>query len=37
MNGIVQIFVCTILTFIISAAVSWCLSKIPYVRAVIGC
>ena len=37
MNGIVQIFVCTILTFIISAAVSWCLSKIPYVRAIIGC
>lgn len=37
MNGIVQILVCTILTFIISAAVSWCLSKIPYVRAIIGC
>lgn len=37
MNGIVQIFVCTILTFIISAAVSWYLSKIPYVRAIIGC
>lgn len=37
MNGIVQIFVCTILTFIISAAVCWCLSKIPYVRAIIGC
>ena len=37
MNGIVQIVVCTILTFLISAAASWGISKIPYVRKVIGC
>lgn len=37
MNGIVQIVVCTILTFVISAVASWGISKIPYVRKVIGC
>ena len=36
MNGIVQIVVCTILTFIISALISWGISKIKYVKAVIG-
>lgn len=37
MNGIVQIVVCTILTFLISVAICWSISKIPYVRKVIGC
>ena len=37
MNGIVQIVVCTILTFIISALISWGISKIKYVKAIIGC
>ena len=36
MNGIVQIVVCTFLTFIISALISWGISKIKYVKAVIG-
>ncbi len=36
MNGIVQIVVCTILTFTISALISWGISKIKYVKAVIG-
>lgn len=36
MNGIVQIVVCTLLTFIISALISWCISKIKYVKAIIG-
>ena len=35
-NGIVQIVVCTFLTFIISALISWGISKIKYVKAVIG-
>ena len=37
MNGIVQILVCTILTFLISVAICWGISKIPYMRKVIGC
>ena len=37
MNGIVQIVVCTILTFTISALISWGISKIKYVKAIIGC
>ena len=37
MNGVVQIFVCAILTFSISALISWGISKIKYARAVIGC
>ena len=37
MNGIVQIVVCTILTFLISVAICWGISKIPYMRKVIGC
>ncbi len=36
MNGIVQIVVCTILTFTISALISWGISKIKYVKAIIG-
>jgi surface polysaccharide O-acyltransferase-like enzyme len=36
MNGIVQIVVCTILTFTISALISWGISKIKYVRTIIG-
>ena len=36
MNGIVQIVVCAFLTFVISVFISWCLSKVKYVRAVIG-
>ncbi len=36
MNGIVQIVVCTILTFAISALISWGISKIKYVKAIIG-
>jgi peptidoglycan/LPS O-acetylase OafA/YrhL len=36
MNGIVQIVVCTILTFTISALISWSISRIKYVRAIIG-
>ena len=36
MNGIVQIVVCTILTFIISALISWGISKIKYARTIIG-
>ena len=36
MNGIVQIFVCTILTFAISAMVSWGISKIKYVKSIVG-
>lgn len=36
MNGIVQIVVCTILTFIISALISWGISKIKFVKAIIG-
>lgn len=35
-NGIVQIVVYTFLTFIISALISWGISKIKYVKAVIG-
>lgn len=37
LNGIVQMIVCTILTFVVSAAISWAISKISYVRKVIGC
>lgn len=36
MNVIVQIVVCAILTFTISALISWGISKIKYVRAIIG-
>ena len=36
MNGIVQIVVCTLLTFIISALISWGISKIKFVKAIIG-
>ena len=36
MNGFVQIIVCTILTFAISALISWGISKIKYIRAIIG-
>ena len=36
MNGVVQIVVCTILTFTISALISWGISKIKYVKAIIG-
>lgn len=36
MNGIVQIVVCTIMTFTISALISWGISKIKYVKAIIG-
>lgn len=36
MNGVVQIVVCTILTFAISALISWGISKIKYVKAIIG-
>lgn len=36
MNGIVQVVVCTILTFAISALISWGISKIKYVKAIIG-
>lgn len=35
-NGIVQIVVCTFLTFVISVLISWGISKIKYVKAVIG-
>ena len=37
MNGIVQIVVCVIMTFTISAMISWGISKIKYVKAIIGC
>lgn len=37
MNGIIQILVCTILTFTISALISFGLSKIKYARVIIGC
>lgn len=36
MHGIVQIVVCTILTFTISALISWGISKVQYVRTIIG-
>lgn len=36
MNGMVQIVVCTILTFTISALISWGISKIKYARTIIG-
>lgn len=36
MHGLVQIVVCAILTFTISALISWGISKIKYVRAIIG-
>ena len=36
MNGIVQIVVCAILTFTISALISWGISKIKYARTIIG-
>lgn len=36
MNGIVQIVVCTILTFTLSALISWGISKIKFVKAIIG-
>ncbi len=36
MNGLVQIVVCAILTFTIGALISWGISKIKYVRAIIG-
>lgn len=36
MHGFVQIVVCAILTFTISALISWGISKIKYVRAIIG-
>lgn len=36
MNGLVQIVVCTILTFTISALISWGVSRIKYVKAIIG-
>lgn len=36
MNGILQIVVCTLLTFVISAMISLLISKIKYVRAIIG-
>ena len=36
MNGMVQIVACTLLTFIISSLISWSISKIKYVKAVIG-
>ena len=36
MNGVVQIVVCTILTFTISALISWGISKIKYVKSIIG-
>lgn len=37
MNGVFQILVCALLTFVLSAVISWCISKIKYVKAVIGC
>ena len=36
MSGEIQIVVCTILTFVISALISWGISKIKYVKAIIG-
>ena len=36
MNGLVQIVICAILTFTIAALISWGISKIKYVRAIIG-
>ncbi len=36
MDGIVQIVLCTLLTFIISALISWGVSKMKYCKAVIG-
>ena len=36
MNGLVQIVVCTFLTFTISALISWGISRIKYIRAIIG-
>lgn len=36
MHGVVQIVVCTILTFVISALISWGISRIKYVRVIIG-
>lgn len=36
MNGLVQIVVCAILTFTIGVLISWVISKIKYVRAIIG-
>lgn len=37
MNGLLQIVICTIMTFTISALISLGLSKIKYVKVVIGC
>lgn len=36
MNGVVQIVVCVILTFTISALISWGISRIKYVKEIIG-
>lgn len=36
MNGILQIIVCAVLTFVVSAVISLCLSKIKYVKVIVG-
>lgn len=36
MNGILQIVVCAVLTFVISAVISFCISKIKYVKVIVG-
>lgn len=36
LNDVLQIIVCTLLTFIISVAISYAMSKIKYVKALIG-
>ena len=35
-NGIIQIVMCTLGTFVVSALISWAISKVKYVKAVIG-